>query len=129
MLIEDVDEVLVEEVGGGGHVASVEAGVAGAAGCGGEGEEEDTAFLDQAEKEEVLARRRKAQAAEAMELGADAVLVNTALAVSREPASMGEAFGLGVRAGRQAYLAGLGEVSGVAQATSPLTAFLDQAES
>ena len=69
------------------------------------------------------------QAAEAMELGADAVLVNTALAVSREPASMGEAFGLGVRAGRQAYLAGLGKVSGVAQATSPLTAFLDQAES
>ena len=67
-------------------------------------------------------------AAEAMELGADAVLVNTALAVSQDPASMGEAFGLGVRAGRQAYLAGLGEVSGVAQATSPLTAFLDQAE-
>jgi thiazole synthase len=67
------------------------------------------------------------QAAEAMEMGADAVLVNTALAVSPDPTSMGEAFSLGVRAGRQAYLAGLGEVSGVARATSPLTAFLDQA--
>jgi thiazole synthase len=68
------------------------------------------------------------QAAEAMEMGADAVLVNTALAVSQDPVAMGEAFSLGVRAGRQAYLAGLGEVSGVARATSPLTAFLDQGE-
>ncbi len=67
------------------------------------------------------------QAAEAMEMGADAVLVNTALAISQDPTGMGEAFSLGVRAGRQAYLAGLGEISGVAQATSPLTAFLDQA--
>ena len=67
------------------------------------------------------------QAAEAMELGADAVLVNTALAVSQDPRGMGKAFSLGVRAGRQAYLAGLGEVSGVARATSPLTTFLDQA--
>ncbi len=70
-----------------------------------------------------------AQAAEAMEMGADAVLVNTALAVSRDPTAMGEAFALGVRAGRQAYRAGLGEVSAVARATSPLTAFLDQEES
>jgi len=70
-----------------------------------------------------------AQAAEAMEMGADAVLVNTALAVSQDPTAMGEAFALGVRAGRQAYVAGLGEVSSVAHATSPLTAFLDQDES
>ena len=69
------------------------------------------------------------QAAEAMEMGADAVLVNTALAVSQDPVAMGKAFSLGVRAGRQAYLAGLGEVSAVARATSPLTAFLDQGES
>ena len=68
------------------------------------------------------------QAAEAMEMGADAVLVNTALPVSQNPTAMGEAFALGVRAGRQAYLAGLGEISGVARATSPLTAFLDQGE-
>ena len=67
------------------------------------------------------------QAAEAMEMGADAVLVNTALAISQDPVTMGEAFSFGVRAGRQAYLSGLGEVSGVARATSPLTAFLDQA--
>ena len=68
------------------------------------------------------------QAAEAMEMGADAVLVNTALAVSQDPTAMGEAFSLGVMAGRQAYLAGLGEVSGVARATSPLTAFLDKGD-
>jgi thiazole synthase len=67
------------------------------------------------------------QAAEAMEMGADAVLVNTALAISRDPVSMGEAFSFGVRAGRQAYLAGLGEVSESARPTSPLTSFLDQA--
>ena len=67
------------------------------------------------------------QAAEAVEMGADAVLVNTALAVSQDPTAMGEAFSLGVRAGRRAFLAGLGEVADSARATSPLTGFLDEA--
>jgi thiazole synthase len=48
-------------------------------------------------------------AAEAMEMGADAVLVNTALAVARDPAAMSAAFRKGVEAGREAFLAGLGE--------------------
>lgn len=64
-------------------------------------------------------------AAEAMELGADAVLVNTAIAVSSNPVDMGIAFKLAVEAGRMAFEARLGEVSNVAQASSPLTAFLD----
>ena len=65
------------------------------------------------------------QAAEAMEMGADAVLVNTALAVAEDPIAMARAFRQGVDAGRTAFLAGLGGVSEVADATSPLTAFLD----
>jgi thiazole synthase len=63
-------------------------------------------------------------AAEAMEMGADAVLVNTALAVSPNPGAMGAAFKKGVQAGREAFLAGLGEQSQKAQASSPLTGFL-----
>ena len=63
-------------------------------------------------------------AAEAMELGADAVLVNTALAVARDPGLMGQAFRKGVEAGREAYLAGLGSVRQQAEASSPLTGFL-----
>lgn len=65
-------------------------------------------------------------AAEAMELGADAVLVNTAIAVAGDPVMMAEAFSEAVRAGRKAYLAGLGSVSSSAQATSELTAFLNK---
>ena len=65
------------------------------------------------------------QAAEAMEMGADAVLVNTALAVAEDPIAMACAFRQGVDAGRTAFLAGLGGVSEVADPTSPLTAFLD----
>ena len=65
------------------------------------------------------------QAAEAMEMGADAVLVNTALAVAEDPIAMACAFRQGVDAGRTAFLAGLGGVSEVAAPTSPLTAFLD----
>lgn len=65
-------------------------------------------------------------AAEAMELGADAVLVNTAIAVAGDPEMMAEAFSEAVRAGRKAYLAGLGSVSSSAQATSELTAFLNK---
>jgi thiazole synthase len=63
-------------------------------------------------------------AAEAMELGADAVLVNTAIAVAADPIAMAEAFKLAVIAGRQAYAAGLGGVSATASASSPLTGFL-----
>lgn len=64
-------------------------------------------------------------AAEAMELGADAVLVNTAIAVAGDPVRMAEAFKLAVISGRMAYESKLGEVSDSAQASSPLTAFLD----
>lgn len=63
-------------------------------------------------------------AAEAMEMGADAVLVNTALAVARDPGLMGQAFRKGVEAGREAYLAGLGRQQDRAEASSPLTGFL-----
>jgi thiazole synthase len=63
-------------------------------------------------------------AAEAMELGADAVLVNTAIAVAGDPVSMAAAFAEGVRAGRRAYLAGMGAVTDAAEASSPLTGFL-----
>lgn len=62
----------------------------------------------------------------AMEMGADAVLVNTAIAVANDPVAMAIAFKKGVEAGRGAYLAGLGGVSLKAQASSPLTAFLDE---
>ncbi|TLM62799.1 MAG: thiazole synthase [Deltaproteobacteria bacterium] len=63
-------------------------------------------------------------AAEAMEMGADAVLVNTALAVARDPGAMGAAFRKGVEAGREGYLAGLGRQQERAEASSPLTGFL-----
>ncbi len=66
-------------------------------------------------------------AAEAMEMGADACLVNTAIAVASDPVKMGRAFALAIEAGRTAYEAGLGEVQDVAHATSPmesLTGFL-----
>ena len=63
-------------------------------------------------------------AAEAMEMGADAVLVNTALAVARDSGAMGAAFRKGVEAGREAYLAGLGKMQDRAEASSPLTGFL-----
>ena len=63
-------------------------------------------------------------AAAAMEMGADAVLVNTAIAVAGNPSAMAEAFKEAVIAGRRAYEAGLGSVSLTANATSPLTSFL-----
>lgn len=63
-------------------------------------------------------------AAEAMEMGADAVLVNTALAVARDPGSMAAAFKKAVEAGREAHRAGLGETRDQAEASSPLTGFL-----
>lgn len=64
-------------------------------------------------------------AAEAMEMGADCVLVNTAIAVAGDPIAMADAFRMAVIAGRQAYEAGLGAVSDRAEASSPLTAFLN----
>ena len=63
-------------------------------------------------------------AAHAMELGADAVLVNTAIAVANDPVEMARAFDEAVKAGRRGYLAGLGAVSTTASATSELTQFL-----
>ncbi|MGR6860278.1 thiazole synthase [uncultured Aliivibrio sp.] len=64
-------------------------------------------------------------AAFAMELGADAVLVNTAIAAARNPVAMATAFKLAVQSGRLAYENGLASVSSQAVASSPLTAFLD----
>jgi len=64
-------------------------------------------------------------AAEAMEMGADAVLVNTAIAVAGDPVEMAVAFRLATEAGRRARVAGLGSQSDCAEASSPLTAFLD----
>ena len=68
--------------------------------------------------------RDKFRAAEAMEMGADAVLVNTALAAAGDPAAMGKAFADAVRAGRTAYRCGLAPKSTSAEASSPLTSFL-----
>ena len=68
---------------------------------------------------------RPSHAAAAMEMGADAVLVNTAIATAHDPAVMGKAFSLAVQAGRMAYLAKMAEESTVARASSPLTGFLN----
>lgn len=68
---------------------------------------------------------RPSHAAAAMEMGADAVLVNTAIATAQHPAAMGRAFALAVQAGRMAYLARMAEESAVARASSPLTGFLN----
>jgi thiazole synthase len=64
-------------------------------------------------------------AAEAMEIGADAVLVNTAIGTAADPALMAAAFRDAVVAGRTGYLAGLAPARRVADASSPLTGFLD----
>lgn len=64
-------------------------------------------------------------AAWAMEAGADAVLVNTAIAVADDPVIMGKAFKMAVECGRMAFEVKLGRVSDSAVASSPLTAFLD----
>jgi thiazole synthase len=63
-------------------------------------------------------------AAEAMEIGADAVLVNTAIGTAGDPARMANAFRQAVEAGRQGYLAGLPAAGRTAAASSPLTGFL-----
>src|SRR6187401_981692 len=63
-------------------------------------------------------------AAEAMEMGADAVLVNTAMAISSDPVRMAKAFKKAIEAGREAREIGLADKLNVASATSPLTGFL-----
>ena len=65
-------------------------------------------------------------AAHAMEIGADAVLVNTAIAVSQHPVAMAEAFRKAVEAGRTAFNAKLAPVKAKAEASSPLTSFLTE---
>jgi thiazole synthase len=66
-------------------------------------------------------------AAEAMELGADAVLVNTAIARAGDPAAMARAFRLAVEAGRAAFLAGIMGEREAAEASSPLTGAVHEA--
>ena len=64
-------------------------------------------------------------AAEAMEMGADAVLVNTAIAVAHDPCRMARAFAEAVHCGREAYESGLASTQATASATSPLTTFVN----
>ncbi|KMT23218.1 thiazole synthase [Clostridium cylindrosporum] len=68
---------------------------------------------------------KPSQAMEAMEMGAAACLVNTAIATSKNPVQMAKAFKLAVEGGRLGYLSKFGEVSNKANASSPLTGFLD----
>ncbi len=68
---------------------------------------------------------KPSHAAQAMEIGAGAILLNTAIATASDPVKMAEAFKWAVRAGRAAYLAGMAPVSNRARASSPLTGFLD----
>lgn len=68
--------------------------------------------------------RAPSEAAAALEMGCDAVLVNTAIAVSNDPVAMAAAFADAVKAGRMAYKAGLMSKHDQAVATSPLTSFL-----
>jgi thiazole synthase len=67
---------------------------------------------------------RPSHAAEAMEMGADAVLVNTAVATAGDPVTAANAFSLAVRAGRLSYLARVREEQAYGSASSPLTGFL-----
>ncbi|HWR02133.1 MAG TPA: thiazole synthase [Chlorobaculum sp.] len=71
--------------------------------------------------------RSPSEACAAMEMGCEAVLVNSAVAVARDPAAMAAAFARAVEAGRQARTAGIMPKSGTAVATSPLTSFLGSA--
>ena len=66
------------------------------------------------------------QAAEALEMGADAVLVNTAIAIAADPVRMAQAFKKAIEAGREAREIGLAERSSFANATSPLTGFFNK---
>jgi len=67
---------------------------------------------------------KPSHAAEAMEMGADAVLINTAIAIADDPVAMGKAFAQATHAGRVAYELGMATASSKAAPTSPLTAFL-----
>ena len=71
---------------------------------------------------------KPSEAAEAMEMGAAAVLVNTAVAAAGDPIVMAEAFQLAVKAGRKAYLSGIAREMTGGSASSPLTGFLRDAE-
>jgi thiazole synthase len=70
--------------------------------------------------------RSPAEAATAIEMGCDAVLVNTAISVATDPVAMASAFAMAVNAGSIAREAGIMGISGTASATSPLTSFLDK---
>lgn len=65
-------------------------------------------------------------ACEAMEMGASACMINTAIAIASDSIAMAKAFALGIEAGRKAFLAGIPMTSHFAIASSPLTAFLDE---
>ena len=67
---------------------------------------------------------KPSDACKAMEMGAAACLLNTAIASANNPVLMAKAFSRAVKAGREAYLAGLGKTSEYAKASSPLTGFL-----
>ncbi|MCG8572630.1 MAG: thiazole synthase, partial [Spirochaetes bacterium] len=69
---------------------------------------------------------KPSHAAQAMEMGADAVLVNTAIATAADPVTMGRAFSLAVEAGQTAFLAKMAAVQRTASASSPLTGFLQE---
>ena len=71
---------------------------------------------------------KPSEAAQAMEMGAEAVLVNTAIATSEDPVAMAEAFSLAVKAGRIAYESTLAKESSFANASSPLTGFLHEGD-
>lgn len=68
---------------------------------------------------------KPSQACEAMEMGAAAVMANTAIATAGDVPAMAEAFKHAIIAGRQAYLSGMGRVIETASASSPLTGFLE----
>ncbi len=69
---------------------------------------------------------RPSEACAAMEMGCAAVMANTAVATARDVRGMARAFGMAIKAGREAYLAGLGRVKESAEASSPLTGFLSE---
>lgn len=67
---------------------------------------------------------KPSHACECMEMGCDAVLINTAIAIAPNPVNMAAAFKLAVDAGRMAYINGLAQQAETARASSPLTGFL-----
>ncbi|MDE7012868.1 MAG: thiazole synthase, partial [Mailhella sp.] len=69
---------------------------------------------------------RPSQACEAMEMGVTAIMANTAIATAGDVPAMARAFRQGIEAGRTAFLAGLGRIRDKADASSPLTGFLDE---